>query len=195
MRAGRQKGFTLIEVCLVMLIFGIAVSSLMALFPVSLRQGNMAVSDSVVTTFGDAVLNAIAGRASSMQGEDDYWKFWKDENKFPTEVTKDIFIDTEGKPGKNGGNPKLEFGEKEYVVKDYLGIGKNAGGRNRMSGVVNIKYKLVIKPVDTSRFGWRLYRAILYVSDNEYADVVDTGAVFVTYMFYFGEVPEPAEES
>ena len=141
------------------------------------------------------LLNAIAGRASSMQGEDDYWKFWKDENKFPTEVTKDIFIDTEGKPGKNGGNPKLEFGEKEYVVKDYLGIGKNAGGRNRMSGVVNIKYKLVIKPVDTSRFGWRLYRAILYVSDNEYADVVDTGAVFVTYMFYFGEVPEPAEES
>jgi prepilin-type N-terminal cleavage/methylation domain-containing protein len=187
-RAGRQKGFTLVEVCLVMLIFGIAISSLMALFPVSLRQGNMAVSDSVVTTFGDAVMNAIAGRASSLQEEGD-WSIWKSEQSFQREVLRGLTIDTSGSP-EGGGDP-LRSGEN--VVRDYLGIGRMAG--NKKSGVVNIKYRLDIEHVNASKFGRRLYRAILHVSDNEYANVTDTGAVFVTYLFYAGEVPLPEEES
>lgn len=170
MKVGRQKGFTLIEVCLVMLIFGIAVSSLMALFPVSLRQGNQAVSDSVVTAFGDYVLNELAGKASSLQDEDD-WRFWKTESQFSKEVIKGLVT-------SNEGGDSLKLGEN--TVDDYLGTG------------VTIKYKLVIAPVDLptqTKFGKRLFRAILYVTDNKYADVVDTGAVFVTYLFYFGEVP------
>ncbi len=170
MKKGTRDGFTLIEVCLVMMIFGIAVSSLMALFPVSLRQGNQAVSDSVVTTFGDSVINAIAGRASSMQAVDD-WKYWDFENKkydFKEEVVQ-------GLPVYEGGKD-LELGEN--TVDDYLGTGEN----------VTIKYKLEIAPVNTKKFGSRLYRAILYVSDNKYASLEEAGAVFVTYMYYFGEV-------
>ena len=150
-----------------MLIFGIAVSSLMALFPVSLRQGNQAVSDSVVTTFGDAVMNAIAGKASSLQSENDWVKYWSSESKFGKEVIKGI-------PTYKGGEP-LDLGE--HTVDNYLGTGD-----------VTIKYNLQIEYVNTKKFGEGLYRAILYVTDNKYADVKETGAIFVTYMAYFGEV-------
>ena len=168
MNKGTRDGFTLIEVCLVMMIFGIAVSSLMALFPVSLRQGNQAVSDSVVTTFGDSVMNALAGRASSMQTIDD-WRYWKNQNLFKTEVVKGLKV-------YDGGSDDLKLGE--HTVEDYLGTGEN----------VTIKYKLEIAPVNTTQFGPRLYRAILYASDNKYANIDEAGTVFVTYMFYFGEV-------
>lgn len=168
MKKGMRDGFTLIEVCLVMMIFGIAVSSLMALFPISLRQGNQAVSDSVVTTFGDSVMNALAGRASSMQTVDD-WKYWEKQESFKTEVVRDLKV-------YEGGGDNLGVGE--HTIDDYLGTGEN----------VTIKYKLEIAPVNTRQFGQRLYRAILYASDNKYANLEEAGTVFVTYMFYFGEV-------
>jgi prepilin-type N-terminal cleavage/methylation domain-containing protein len=168
MNKGTRDGFTLIEVCLVMMIFGIAVTSLMALFPVSLRQGNQAVSDSVVTTFGDSVMNALAGRASSMQTIGD-WRYWRTPNQFKTEVVRDIRV--------YEGGPNLRLGED--TIPNYLGTDEN----------VTIKYRLEIDTVNTAQFGPRLYRAILYASDNKYADLDEAGTVFVTYMFYFGEVP------
>ena len=183
MKKGIKTGFTLIEVCLVMMIFGIAVSSLMALFPISLRQGSMAVSDSVVTTFGDAVMNAVAGRAASSEMQN--WNFWKNEKTFKDKVTQGLAVDNTGDPEEG---PKLVYGKVE-TVEDYLGIGKS-GGTAR--GQVTIKYRLDIEPVTDSsgkmKYGHSLYRATLFVTDNEYADI-DTGAVFVTYMFYLGEVP------
>lgn len=165
-----RNGFTLIEICLVMLIFGIAVSSLMALFPVSLRQGNQAVSDSVVTTFGDSVMNALSGRASSLQSEKN-WSDWKTEATFKSKVTSDIAV-------YEGASENLSADGKDHTIDDYLGTGEN----------VTIKYRLQIAPVNKDKFGNRLYRAILYVTDNKYAKVEEYGAVFVTYMFYFGEV-------
>ena len=168
MKKGTRGGFTLIEVCLVMMIFGIAVTSLMALFPVSLRQGNQAVSDSVVTTFGDSVMNALAGRASSLQTVED-WSYWKNQDRFKNEVIRGLKV-------YEGGSDDLRLGE--HTIEDYLGTGEN----------VTIKYKLEIAPVNTRKFGQRLYRAILYASDNKYARIEEAGAVFVTYMYYFGEV-------
>ena len=168
MKTAVGNGFTLIEVCLVMMIFGIAVSSLMALFPVSLRQGNQAVSDSIVTTFGDAVMNAIAGKASSMQSEKD-WAYWQNETSFKNEVVNGLAV-------YNGGD-KLVANGNDRTVDDYLGL----------KGVA-IKYNLEIARVNTTKFGDRLYRAILYATDNKYANVKEAGAVFVTYMVYMGEV-------
>ena len=181
MRNGIKSGFTLIEVCLVMMIFGIAVSSLMALFPVSLRQGSMAVSDSVVTTFGDAVMNALAGNAAAENMQD--WSIWKDETDFRRKVISGIVVDNTGNPGEGAA---LKCGEVT-TVKDYLGIGKTSGGGKR--GLVTIKYKLEIELVDNVKYGHRLYRAILHVTDNEYANVDTAGAAFITYLVYLGEVP------
>ena len=194
MKSGKRKGFTLIEVCLVMLIFGVAVSSLMALFPVSLRQGTLAVSDSVVSAFGDSVMNSLAGVASSMQKEED-WKYWKDEKTFRTTVVKGVKIDTSGDPK---GNQQVRVGVEESVT-DYLGLAKMSD--NSKSGRINIRYRLDIEVVARKStdlngntkvidepYGKRLYRAILHVTDNPSLSV-DNGTVFVTYLAYLGEVP------
>ena len=204
MKACGQKGFTLIEVCLVMLIFGVAVSSLMALFPVSLRQGTLAVSDSVVSAFGDSVMNSLAGVASSMQGEKD-WKYWKDEETFRKTIVKGVLVDTRGNPK---GDEELHWSVKkngkytpkeEYEVTDYLGLSRMAN--NSKSGRINIRYRLEIEVVAMKStdlngntkiiaepYGKRLYRAILHVTDNP-STSLDNGTVFVTYLAYLGEVP------
>ena len=156
-----------------MMIFGIAVSSLMALFPVSLRQGNQAVSDSIVTTFGDAVMNAIAGKASSMQTEKD-WAKWKNETTFKSEVVKGLTV--------YDGGENLSANGNDHTIKEYLGLKD-----------VTIKYRLEIAPVNKTKFGDGLYRAILYATDNRYAELDPANsnfaaAIFVTYMVYMGEV-------
>ena len=195
MKAFGRKGFTLVEVCLVMLIFGVAVSSLMALFPVSLRQGTLAVSDSVESAFGDSVMNSLAGIASSMQGVDendhDYWDDWKTKKRFIDAIAKaGLKVDTSGTNPK--GDHSLKIGVEDEV-KDYLGLAKMAN--NSKSGRINIRYRLDIEPVvqkirgkDVEPYGKRLYRAILRVTDNP-STSLDNATIFVTYLAYLGEVP------
>ena len=169
-----KKGFTLIEVCLVMLIFGVAVTSLMALFPVSLRQGNMAVSDSVVTTFADAVMNALAANAADDAMRD--WAKWEQEAEFAKAIGANVFIDLGKGPGT--GTP-LNCDGSEVDVDNYLGIPKS-----------HIKYKLEFAQVTEPRdYGGHLYRATLRVTDNKTANVSTNGSVFVSYFTYLGEVP------
>jgi prepilin-type N-terminal cleavage/methylation domain-containing protein len=171
-----KKGFTLIEVCLVMMIFGVAVTSLMALFPVSLRQGNMAVADSVVTTFADAVMNALAANAASDAMRRD-WATWEQEDEFAKAIGANVFIDVGDGPGTGKSLKKVGNGYEDSI-DDYLGIPKS-----------HIKYKLefaqVTKPHD---YGGRLYRATLRVTDNKTA-AISSGSVFVSYFTYLGEVP------
>ena len=188
MKSVKRKGFTLIEVCLVMLIFGVAVSSLMALFPVSLRQGTLAVSDSIVSAFGDSVMNSLAGVASSMQKESD-WTKWETEEAFKNAIrSKGVRVDTSG--DDPAGNTPLEIARtatEEHTIKDYLGLASKA--ENAKSGRVNIRYRLEIAQVNKpEEYDGRLYRAILHVTDNPSLDL-DNGTVFVTYLAYLGEVP------
>ena len=156
-----KKGFTLIEVCLVMLIFGVAVTSLMALFPVSLRQANLAVSDSVVTTFADYVMNALAANAAGeMKGD---WDVWKDQDIFEDEILADIYLDTGGGPGTGQGLAK------SGKVDGYLGTPTSF-----------IRYKLDFAQEDRPHdYAGRLYRVTLRVTDNKVVPV-SAGAAFVT---------------
>ncbi len=188
MKACKRKGFTLIEVCLVMLIFGVAVSSLMALFPVSLRQGTLAVSDSVVSSFGDSVMNSLAGVASSMQSKND-WLKWVTEDAFKNAIkSKGIKVDTSGTNLK--GDKPLQVGVED-TVEDYLGL---APDKNSKKGRVDIRYRLEIAKVNKpEEYDGRLYRASLHVTDNPSLDL-DNGTVFVTYLAYTGQRPEPVGE-
>ncbi len=180
MKAVKGKGFTLIEVCLVMLVFGVAVSSLMALFPVSLRQGTQAVSDSVVSTFGDSVMNSLAGKASSMQtdenGKSCWEKKWKPgKNEDPAATFKKALGKIE--IGSSGLVVDCNSGA-EHTAEEYLGLAN-----------VNIRYKLEIAQVtQPEKYGGRLYRAILHATDNPSINL-DNGTVFVTYLPYLGSVP------
>ena len=107
-----------------------------------------------------------------MQGEGD-WAAWKSESSLKSRLVNGLYV-------YEGASEKLLADGKDHEIDDYLG-----------TDGATIKYNLDIAPVDLSKrphFGRRLYRAILYVTDNKYADVKDAGAVFVTYLFYFGEV-------
>ncbi len=167
-----KRGFTLIEVCLVMVVFGIAVSSLMALFPVSLRQGNMAVSDSVVTTCADSIMNTLAANAAEMTDWDD----WRLKNNFTSKVAEGI-EEAEGLSvtRKKDGDGYYYF---EGEADDYLGVEKSYIH-------FRLKFQQVTRPVD---YGGRLYKATLRVTDNRSASW-GSAAVFVTYFSYMGKVP------
>ena len=166
-----KKGFTLIEVCLVMVVFGVAVSSLMALFPVSLRQGNMAVSDSVVTTFADGVMNKLAANAAEMKD----WNDWRLKNNFTSRIA-------DGLEAEGMTITRLRDGDGYYYYEgeadDYLGVKKSYIH-------FRLKFHQVTTPED---YGGRLYRATLRVTDVRSASWT-SAAVFVTYFGYMGEVP------
>ena len=166
-----KKAFTLIEVCLVMMIFGVAVTALMALFPFSLRQGNLAASDMVVTTFGDMILNDIQANASLQP-----WNTWSAENAFAAAVMRGVRIDTGEGPGTGQAlTPSAGGDSYEGSVDEYLGLKKTF-----------IKCRVTFTKV--TEYGGRLYRVTLWVTDNRVA-AMTSGTVFVTYLFYFGEVP------
>ncbi len=165
-----KKGFTLIEVCLVMLIFGVAVSALMALFPVSLRQGNMAVADSVVTTFADGIMNSLAANAAEMTK----WNDWKNKNTFTERVVADIEPDGFSLTRKKDSEGYYWY---EGEADDYLGIPKS---------YIHcwLYFHQVVKP---ENYGGRLYKVTLRVTDNKTTTKANA-SVFVTYLGYMGEV-------
>ena len=105
------------------------------------------------------------------------------------ELIRGVKVDTTGRDPS--GNTQLKTGEGK--VDDYLGLGKLAD--NSKSGRIDIRYKLDIGVVvykkngrDVEPYGKRLYRAILYVTDNPSLDL-DKGTAFVTYFAYLGEKP------
>ena len=166
-----KKGFTLIEVCLVMLVFGIAVSSIMAFFPVSLRQANTTVSDSIVTTIADYVINSLQANAAKMTDWQD-WQVTKDKdgnNKetFRQNIVKDIRLDT------SGGGVDLDYKDTQEI-SGYLGMENSY-----------LKYQLDFRPSNDNR----LWQIVLYVTDNKHISL-SQAQTFGTHVVYLGEAPE-----
>lgn len=163
-----RKGFTLVEVCLVMLVFGVAISSIMAFFPVSLRQASMTVSDATVTTFAEYVINSLQANAAKMT-DWDYWADTKADKKFRRKIVEGIRMETQG------GSVALDYqndGPKE--LKGYLGVEKSF-----------IRYELDFRP----SYDNHLWQIILYVTDNEKVSP-RLGHTFVTHVVYLGKEPE-----
>ena len=61
--AARRAGFTLMEVNIALLIMAVGLMGLLSLFPVGLRQGDAATSDTTEAAFADLVLNAMRANA------------------------------------------------------------------------------------------------------------------------------------
>lgn len=167
MRHGARNGFTLMEVCLVMLIFAIAISTILAFFPVALRQANSAVTDSVVTTFADNVINALQANAARMT-----WKEWSDTSAkgFRKIVTSGITLNVKG------GNRALKY-ESDETLENYLGVDGST-----------IKYRLDF-PDNPKNPEERVRQITLYVTDNKHGSPKN-GNTFVSHVVYLGKVPE-----
>lgn len=62
----RSSGFSLIEVNMAILIIAIGMLSLMSLFPLGLREGNLAQGDMVQTAAADFILNRVHAEAQTV---------------------------------------------------------------------------------------------------------------------------------
>lgn len=166
----RENGFTLVEVCLVMLVFGVAISSLLAFFPVSLRQSSMAVTDTVTTMFADYVINSLQANAEEMTD----WEYWTDANskkKFRQKITEGITLDTKDGP------KSLVYGSMGKL-DNYLGVDKSYVG-----------YQLDFR----KEKGGRLWQIVLYVTDNRTVSDTEHMQAFTSHVVYLGGLKKENE--
>lgn len=171
-----KAGFTLAEVNMVMLIFGIAITALMSLFPVGLRQGSQATSDTIQCTFAEYVLNSIQANASEITD----WSVWADEKTFRKEVIKGIKLD--------GKNLECHTGHDAKDKNGYSEIDKYLTGSSSPEGF--IRYRLDIRrPISPSRdLKNRLYQITVWATDNRNGYPTDAPA-YVTDVVYLGVTP------
>lgn len=161
-----RAGFTLMEINLVLLLFSVAITGLLGIMPVGLKQGNLALSDTICETFAENVLGQIQGNAAEMTD----WKDWESEARFRDEVMKGVRVD---------GN-QIDCGGDEELSSNgmYLDMPR-----------INLGYRLEITrvkhPVD---FGGRLYRASIWVTDSKGGKPYDR-TPFVVDMAYTGVAP------
>jgi hypothetical protein len=71
-------GFSLVEVNLAILLVGVGLVALFALFPRALQECDSAMGDTQEALFGDLVINALQGNAAVITE----WKDWKGTNDF-----------------------------------------------------------------------------------------------------------------
>jgi hypothetical protein len=73
-----RAGFSLIEITLAILLIGLGVTTLFALFPMGLKQSDDAMADTHVALFTDKVFSGIRAHASTITN----WADWSDLNRF-----------------------------------------------------------------------------------------------------------------
>ena len=67
-RAGHAAGFSLIEVNLAILVIGLGLLVVFALFPAGLREGENALTDTHTALFAETLLNGIRAKADTATG-------------------------------------------------------------------------------------------------------------------------------
>lgn len=106
-----RRGFTLIEISMVLLLFAAAIGGLLSFFPVGLKLESNAISDTSQTMFALNILGQVEARAAEITD----WNVWNDgstggnNNKFLKAAFKNIEV--EGK--------KLSFNFKFLNGDDY----------------------------------------------------------------------------
>lgn len=80
-----RDGFSLVEVCIALLVLSVGVFSLFAIFPAGLKESESGVADTHEAMFADRILSAFEGKASNMTN----WNDWTD-----MDVFKDRLIET-----------------------------------------------------------------------------------------------------
>jgi len=74
----KSSGFSLIEVSLAILLVGIGLLSLFSLFPLALKESDLAIEDTQEALFADHVLSGIWGNAMAI----DSWSAWSNVTSF-----------------------------------------------------------------------------------------------------------------
>ncbi len=81
-----KSGFSLVEVALAVLLVGIGLTTIFALFPLGLQQSDGAIQDTQEAMFVDYVFNTIEGNCLTNTS----WTVWSDDVKFVNMALKGI---------------------------------------------------------------------------------------------------------
>ncbi|MDD5706107.1 MAG: prepilin-type N-terminal cleavage/methylation domain-containing protein [Kiritimatiellae bacterium] len=163
-RAERSRGFTLVEINLALLIVGVGLISLLGLFPVGLRQANMATADCAQAMFADQVLNMLHANATTMTN----WARWK--SNFNNDILDQVRV----------SGATIVVGVPA-TIDNYLGIENNV-----------ISYRLtfesVEKPID---FKGYVMRARIQVGNRPHTEMAVTNSpTYCSDFVYMGSVPK-----
>ncbi len=74
----KKDAFSLIEVNMALLVVSLGLAALLGLFPVGLRESNLASADTTQALFATRVLNAIQANAGTLTT----WTAWSNRDKF-----------------------------------------------------------------------------------------------------------------
>lgn len=119
-------GFTLMEINLVLFLFGAGVTAILGIFPVGLRQAQYAFSDTVQVSFATKVLAQLESNAEEMcrpkeGGSTDLRAKWKTLGAFRNAVLDNVTVnDGEIQIKDTSGT---EYEKKGILIKDYLSEG------------------------------------------------------------------------
>ncbi len=161
-----RAGFTLVEINLVLLLFGVGITALLGLFPVGLRQGALAMSDTKQAVFAEMVLNSI--QAEALKRHD--YAAWQSEATFKAAMGQALIA---GENQDQKAIVPLVFGS-EVTFEKYLGEKRNV-----------IRYLLNMKEISGPR---PMYRATIQVADRMDGRI-DNFPTYSIDLVYLGEVP------
>ena len=141
---GRQ-GFSLIEVTIAILMVSVGLLTLFALFPLGLRESDMAIVDTHEAMFADSVLSALEGNAMGIKRPLD----WNEIEAFIPEVTKGLAealgtgIETFDNWRTLGGDPpRYEFAPTN--ASDVIPWPRTPADMDGEAAVREIRFSLVI---------------------------------------------------
>ena len=157
----KTSGFSLMEVTLAILLVSVGLLSLFALFPLGLRESEMAIVDTHEAQFAEHVLTAMEGNAADITD----WDMWQ--NDFVLKVTHGISL-----IGNDLSNTNVNGG----VVFPADAADDDA------ATVRYIRYSLTIDP----GAGKRTWLARLAVKSGKYGEFYDNNQVYITKFVYQG---------
>jgi prepilin-type N-terminal cleavage/methylation domain-containing protein len=170
---GRRSGFSLMEVSFALLIASVGLLALLSLFPVGLRQGQQASSDTGQAAFADMVLNAMRANASTITN----WTDWTDH--FTNLVMQGITAPQVGGPlvQIHCDYPTIH----QIPTPDYPAVPNLQTSGYLVKGRY-MAYRLAVYPVTTNSY---VCRAFIQAIDRPYADV-EKSPIYVTDFVFQG---------
>lgn len=183
-----KAGFSLIEINLVLLIVGIALVSLMGLFPVGLREADAAAADTEQAVFAERVLNAIQARANSITNA----AVWNNEEAFVEEIGRGLDLKF---ASSSVSLDIIEKGEddKDSRINNYPVQKSYIRYRIKISRILSKTNQQGERDNPDREYGYnlsgdrfmRLYRASVWVSNRRTGDA-GNNTPYTTYLFYQG---------
>ncbi len=139
--ASGEKGFSLIEVNMAILVIGMGILVLFSLFPAGLREGEHGLADTHCALFGETVLEGLRGRAHTKDPAKQFtWAQWSNINTFINNftITVNRTLIHGYKPHNSRISNALEFPAGAVPKKYIRYILEISEGDTPMTRIVNL---------------------------------------------------------